>query len=52
MFLKYQNNKKVQTNFLAYPIILQQDKRLKRKDLQIFLEKKGFKQDQYLAGIY
>ena len=42
--------KKVQTNFLAYPIILQQDKRLKRKELQIFLEKKGIQTRPIFSG--
>ena len=42
--------KKVKTNFLAYPIILQQDKRLNRKDLQIFLEKKGIQTRPIFSG--
>ncbi len=42
--------KKVQTNFLAYPIILKQDNRLKRKELQIFLEKKGIQTRPIFSG--
>ena len=35
---------------MAYPIILQQDQRLKRKDLQIFLEKKGIQTRPIFSG--
>jgi CDP-6-deoxy-D-xylo-4-hexulose-3-dehydrase len=42
--------KKVQTNFLAYPIIINEDQRFKRKDLQIFLEKKGIQTRPIFSG--
>ena len=41
---------KVQTNFLAYPIILQEDKKFSRKDFQIFLEKKGIQTRPIFSG--
>ena len=43
---------KVYTNFLAYPMILRNNAGIKEKQLQIFLEKNIYKQDQFLVEIF
>jgi CDP-6-deoxy-D-xylo-4-hexulose-3-dehydrase len=40
----------VETNFLAYPIILKENKNFDRKKLQIFLEKKGIQTRPIFSG--
>lgn len=42
--------KKVKTNFLAYPIILRNNKNFSRKKLQIFLEKKNIQTRPIFSG--
>ena len=42
--------KKVKTNFLAYPIIIKENKKFNRKKLQIFLEKKNIQTRPIFSG--
>ena len=42
--------KNVKTNFLAYPIILKENKRFNRKDLQIYLEGKNIQTRPIFSG--
>ena len=56
-FLKLENyfitpkiNKNVKTNFLAYPIILRENKYFDRKKLQIYLEKKNIQTRPIFSG--
>ena len=42
--------KKVKTNFLAYPIILKENKKFNRKKLQIFLEKNNIQTRPIFSG--
>ena len=49
-FITPKINKNVKTNFLAYPIILKNNKHFKRKDLQIFLEKNNIQTRPIFSG--
>ncbi len=49
-FITPKINKNVKTNFLAYPIILKNNKYFKRKDLQIFLEKNNIQTRPIFSG--
>ena len=56
-FEKYKNKfivpkilNNVYTNFLAYPVILKENSGIKRKDLQIFLEKRGIQTRPIFSG--
>ena len=56
-FSKYKNyfilpkiDKNVRTNFLAYPIIIKENKSFNRKNLQIFLEKKNIQTRPIFSG--
>ena len=42
--------KNVRTNFLAYPIILKENSGIKRKELQIFLEKNNIQTRPIFSG--
>lgn len=42
--------KKVKTNFLAYPIIIKENKKFNRKKLQIFLEKNNIQTRPIFSG--
>ena len=41
---------KVKTNFLAYPIIIRENKKFSRKKLQIYLEKKNIQTRPIFSG--
>jgi len=43
-------DKNVRTNFLAYPIIIKENKSFNRKNLQIFLEKKNIQTRPIFSG--
>lgn len=43
-------NKKIQTNFLAYPILIKQSNNFSRKDLQKYLEKKQIQTRPIFSG--
>ena len=40
----------IKTGWLAYPIILKKDSKIKRQDMQIFLEKKGVQTRTIFTG--
>ena len=43
-------NKKVKTGWLAFPLVLREKKGIERKDLQIYLEKKGIQTRTIFTG--
>ena len=56
-FKKYSNfiklpdqHENIKTGWLAYPIVLKRQKKIKRKDLQIYLEKKGIQTRTIFTG--
>ena len=43
-------HKKISTNFLAYPIIIRENKKFNRKDLQVYLEKNNIQTRPIFSG--
>ena len=50
LFISPKINKEIRTNFLAYPIIIKQNKFFNRKMLQVFLEKKSIQTRPIFSG--
>ena len=50
LFITPRINDNVKTNFLAYPIILKKNKKIKKKNLQIFLEKNNIQTRPIFSG--
>ena len=50
LFISPKINKEIRTNFLAYPIIIKQNKFFNRKMLQVFLEKNGIQTRPIFSG--
>ena len=50
LFISPKINKKIRTNFLAYPIIIKQNKFFNRKMLQVFLEKNSIQTRPIFSG--
>ncbi len=49
-FIPIKVNKKITTNFLAYPIIIKQNSEFSRKDLQVYLEKNNIQTRPIFSG--
>ena len=49
-FISPMINKDIQTNFLAYPLIIKENKIFKRKDLQIYLEENNIQTRPIFSG--
>ena len=43
-------NKRIKTGWLAFPLVLKEKKGIERKDLQIYLEKKGIQTRTIFTG--
>ena len=50
LFISPKINNEIKTNFLAYPIIINQNRFFNRKMLQVFLEKKGIQTRPIFSG--
>ncbi len=50
LFIVPRIGKNIKTNFLAYPIILKENKKIKKKQLQIFLEKNNIQTRPIFSG--